>query len=45
MLILVPAVVTATIYTALLQQGVEKLQFDALRIRGEMSSALLARRL
>ncbi|MGY2990367.1 hypothetical protein ACVI1K_007714 [Bradyrhizobium sp. USDA 4508] len=45
LLILVPAMVTATVYTALLQQRGEQLQFDALRIRGELSSALLARRL
>ncbi|MGY4403759.1 hypothetical protein [Bradyrhizobium sp. USDA 3315] len=45
LLILIPALVTATIYTALLQQRGEQLQFDTLRIRGELSSALLARRL
>ncbi|MCA1458761.1 hypothetical protein I6F35_37295 [Bradyrhizobium sp. BRP22] len=45
LLMLVPALVTATIYTALLQQRGEQLQVEALRARGELSSALLARRL
>jgi hypothetical protein len=45
MLMLVPAVVTATVYTAALQRRVEELQVEKLTTRGELSANLLARRL
>ncbi|MGY3622321.1 cache domain-containing protein [Bradyrhizobium sp. USDA 10063] len=43
-LMLVPAIVTATLYTAALQQRGEQLQVEKLTIRGELSANLLARR-
>jgi len=44
-LILVPLIVTATLYTAALQQRGEQLQVEKLTTRGELSANLLARRL
>ncbi|WGD53321.1 cache domain-containing protein [Bradyrhizobium sp. CB1650] len=43
-LMLVPAIVTATLYTAALQQRGEELQVEKLTTRGELSANLLARR-
>lgn len=42
---LVPAVVTATLYTAALQERGEQMEVDKLTIRGDLSAGLLARRL
>jgi hypothetical protein len=44
-LMLVPAIVTATLYTAALQQRGEELQVEKLTTRGELSANLLGRRL
>ncbi|PAY08637.1 MULTISPECIES: cache domain-containing protein [Bradyrhizobium] len=44
-LMLVPAIVTATLYTAALEQRGEELQVEKLTTRGELSANLLARRL
>jgi len=44
-LMLVPALVTATLYTAALQQRAEELLAEKLTIRGELSANLLARRI
>jgi hypothetical protein len=44
-LMLVPAIVTATFYTAALQQRGEELQVEKLTTRGELSANLLTRRL
>lgn len=44
-LMLVPAIVTATLYAAALQQRGEQLEAEKLTIRGDLSAGLLARRL
>jgi hypothetical protein len=44
MLMLAPAIVASTLYTAALQQRGEQIQVENLRARGELSANLLARR-